>query len=75
MQTFPAQQTNLCFRAGNSRINRTLALARILAFLATILKPPARAQDELLARYQGHSLCDPTARKPGRVIADRITRR
>ena len=66
MQAFPARKTDLRFRAGNSPTNRTLALARVLAFLVAILKPRSRAEDEIVARWPEYSWCD-SRRQAGRL--------
>jgi hypothetical protein len=66
MQPFPAQKTDLRFGAENSRTNRTLALARVLAFLVAILKPRTRAEDEIVARCPEYSWCD-SLRQAGRL--------
>lgn len=66
MQLFPARKPNLALHAEPSRTNRTLALARVLAFLVAILKPRPRAEDEIVARWQEYSCCD-SRRTAGRL--------
>ena len=70
----PAENANLSFRADHSRTHRTLALARVLAFMVAILKPRSRAEDEIVPPYQGYSRCDSTERKLNHDIAGRIMR-
>lgn len=65
MRLYPAQKAYLFFHADNSRTDRTSTFARAVAFVVARLKPRSRAEraeDEIIARYEGHAWCDSTER-------------
>jgi hypothetical protein len=72
MRLFPAQRAELFFRADNSQTDRTSPLAQIVAFVVALLKPRScaeRAEDDIVARYEGHAWCDSTERLLNHDIA------